>query len=118
MHRPVLGILPRIARRHHVDGVLTLRSPNSETAEAYRTLRINLQFLAIDNPTRCIQVTSATSGEGKTTVATNLAASFAQAGQRVIILDCDLRHPKVHKAFGLPNEQGLTSVLLNQCSLS
>jgi len=116
--RPVLGLLPRVARRHHGDGIVTLQSPNSPAAEAYRTLRTNLQFMAIERPIRCIQVTSATSGEGKTTVVTNLAASFAQAGLRVIVLDGDLRRPKVHEAFGLANESGFTSVLLEQCNLA
>ena len=116
--RPVLGLLPRVARRDHGDGVLALDSPSSAAAESYRTLRTSLQFMAIGQPIHSVQVTSPTSGEGKTTVVTNLAASFAQAGQRVIILDCDLRRPKVHEAFGLPNERGFTSVLLDKQSLA
>ena len=62
--------------------------------------------MAVDRPIRCPQVTSATAAEGKTTVVTNLAAAFAQAGQRVILLDCDLRRPKVHERLGVPNEPG------------
>ncbi len=116
--RPVLGLLPRVARRGHGDGILALDSPSSAAAESYRTLRTSLQFMAIGQPIHSVQVTSPTSAEGKTTVVTNLAASFAQAGQRVIILDCDLRRPKVHEAFGLPNERGFTSVLLDKQSLA
>ena len=115
---PVLGLLPRVARRRTRQGVLTLKSPSSPTAEAYRTLRTSLQFMAIDRPIRSLQVTSPTIGEGKTTVVCNLAASFAQAGQRVILVDCDLRRSRVHGQLGLPNELGFTSVLLDQCSLA
>ena len=111
---PVLGLLPRVARRHLQQGVVTLARPSSAAAEAYRTLRTSLQFINIDRPIRCVQVTSPTSGEGKTTVVANLAASFAQAGQRVIVLDCDLRRPMVHESFGLTNDYGFTSVLLNE----
>lgn len=115
---PVLGLLPRMTRRHIQTGVVTLRSPGSATAEAYRTLRTSLQFLGVDRPITCIQVTSPGTAEGKTTVVTNLAASFAQAGQRVIILDCDLRRPRVHEVFGLPAGAGFTSVLLDHVRLS
>jgi len=115
---PVLGLLPRVARRQLHNDVVTLRSPGSATAEAYRTLRTSLQFMGVDRPITCIQVTSPTSAEGKTTVVTNLAASFAQAGQRVIILDCDLRRSRVHEAFGLGNDAGFTSVLLDQVRLA
>ena len=115
--RPVLGLLPRTGRRMPA-GVITLESPSSASAEAYRTLRTSLQFMAIDKPIHSIQVTSATSAEGKTTVVTNLAASFAQAGHRVIILDCDLRRPRVHENLGLPNDSGFTSVLLDELTLA
>lgn len=115
---PVLGLLPRVARRRVRQGVVTLMSPSSPTAEAYRTLRTSLQFMAIDRPIRSLQVTSPTIGEGKTTVVTNLAASFAQAGQRVILVDCDLRKSRVHEQFGVSNERGFTSVLLDECSLA
>ncbi len=114
----VLGLLPRVNRRRARQGVITLMSPSSPTAESYRTLRTSLQFMAIDRPIRSLQVTSPTTGEGKTTVVTNLAASFAQAGQRVILLDCDLRRSKVHEQFGVSNERGFTSVLLDQCALA
>jgi capsular exopolysaccharide synthesis family protein len=115
---PVLGLLPRVPRRRLRMGVVTLVSPSSPTAEAYRTLRTCLQFMAIDRPIRCLQVTSPSTGEGKTTVVTNLAASFAQAGQRVIVLDCDLRRSCVHEHLGVGNEQGFTSVLLDECALA
>ncbi len=115
---PVLGLLPRVSRGRTRQGVVTLLSPSSPTAEAYRTLRTSLQFMAINRPIRSLQVTSPTTGEGKTTVVTNLAASFAQAGQRVILIDCDLRRSKVHEHLGVSNERGFTSVLLDECSLA
>ena len=115
---PVLGLLPRMARRRVRQGVVTLKSPSSPTAEAYRTLRTSLQFMAIDRPIRSLQVTSPTTGEGKTTIVTNLAASFAQAGQRVILVDCDLRKSRVHEQFSIGNERGFTSVLLDECTLA
>jgi len=115
---PVLGLLPRVSRRHLEAGALGVVAAGTPSAEAYRTLRTNLQLLAIGRRIRCLQVTSPTSNEGKSTVATNLAASFAHAGQRVIIVDGDLRRPRVHEAFGLPNEVGLSSVLSGQRSLA
>ncbi len=115
---PVLGLLPRVSRRQLEAGAIGVVAAGTPSAEAYRTLRTNLQLLAIGRRIRCLQVTSPTSNEGKSTVATNLAASFAQAGQRVIIVDGDLRQPRVHEAFGLPNEVGLSSVLLGQRSLA
>ena len=115
---PVLGLLPRVSRRQLEAGAVGVVATGTPSAEAYRTLRTNLQLLAIGRRIRCLQVTSPTSNEGKSTVATNLAASFAQAGQRVIIVDGDLRRPRVHEAFGLPNEVGLSSVLSGQRSLA
>jgi capsular exopolysaccharide synthesis family protein len=115
---PVLGVLPRVSRRQLDQGVLAVLAPGSPSDEAYRTLRTNLRLLTGGRAIRCLQVTSPTSNEGKTTVVTTLAASFAQAGQRVIVVDCDLRQPRVHEAFGLPDEGGLSSVLLGERALA
>ncbi|HEU0168389.1 MAG TPA: CpsD/CapB family tyrosine-protein kinase [Chloroflexota bacterium] len=82
-------------------------------AEAFRTLRTNIQFKSLDNPVRTMLVTSSAPGEGKSTVVANLAASLAQAGAAVIAVDCDLRNPSLHDTFGLPNERGITSLMLS-----
>jgi capsular exopolysaccharide synthesis family protein len=80
-------------------------------AEAYRTLRTNVEFSAVDRPIKTLLVTSAVPGEGKTVTAANLAVVFAQAGRRVLLVDADLRKPGVHIIFDLPNAHGLTTLL-------
>ncbi len=115
---PVLGLLPLAPHKRSREGVITLVDPTSPTAEAYRTLRTSLQFMGIDQPIRCLQITSATSAEGKTTVVTNLAAAFAQAGLRVIVVDCDFRRSQVHVRVGVDNARGFTSALLGECTLA
>lgn len=92
---------------------VNLASEHSQAAEAYRMLRTNIQFFNVDNPLRTIAVTSATPGEGKTTTTCNLAVSFARNGQRVLIIDADLRRPAVHKAFRLPNTSGVSTALVS-----
>ena len=86
-------------------------------AEAVRELRTNLQFMDIDNPPRAMVVTSALPGEGKSTVTANLANAIAASGQRVIVIDGDLRRPMVAKTFGLPGGVGLTDVLIGRAKL-
>ena len=85
--------------------------PRSPVAEAYRTLRTNIEFASVDAPARVILVTSAIPGEGKTTTAANLAAVFAQAGHDTLLVDADLRKPGVHKILPQPNAEGLTNLL-------
>ena len=105
----VLGVI-----NHHTpekDAPITQTEPRSPTAEAYRSLRTNVNYASVDNPLRIVMVTSAEPGEGKTTTACNLGVVLAQNGARVIIADCDLRHPRVHKYFGLSNRQGLSTLL-------
>ncbi|MBC8159966.1 MAG: CpsD/CapB family tyrosine-protein kinase [Roseiflexaceae bacterium] len=97
---------------HTETQLITLRDPRSPAAEAYRTLRTNIQFSSLDNPLHTLLVTSTAPDEGKSTTICNLAVAMAQAEQRVILVECDLRRPSLHTLFGLPNEQGLTSLIL------
>ena len=87
-------------------------------AEAYRSLRTSVQFLGLDQPVRLLQITSPRTAEGKTTVVANLAVTLAAAGQRVIAVDCDLRRSRLHTVFGLPNTEGVTSVLIGRTPIS
>jgi non-specific protein-tyrosine kinase len=94
--------------------VVTLSDPRSPAAEAYRTLRTNIQFSSVDKPVRRLLLTSAGSDEGKSTTAANLAVTMAQAEMRVILADCDLRRPSLHEIFGLQNTEGLTTMFLGR----
>lgn len=86
--------------------------PKSPAAEAYRSLRTNLQFAGLDTPCRTLVITSATAGEGKTTTAANFAVIAAQVGTSVLLIDADLRRPNLHRLFSLPNNEGLTTALV------
>lgn len=85
--------------------------------EAFRTLRTSLQFLQLTRPLRVIQVTSATEGEGKSTVAANLACAMAASGTPVVLIDGDLRRPRQHRIFGVDNAAGLAAVMLREAAL-
>lgn len=97
--------------------LITHTNRKSPVSEAYRTLRTNIQFSSIDQKVKTMVVTSANMGEGKTTTVSNLAETFAQAGNRVLIVDADLRRPRVHKLFNLENQEGLTNLLVGQKDL-
>ena len=97
--------------RSEIYHLAALLYPRGPAAEAYRTLRTNLEFASVDEPVRTLLVTSSIPGEGKTTTSSNLAVAFAQAGRTVILVDVDLRKPGIHKLFDLPNTSGLTSLL-------
>jgi polysaccharide biosynthesis transport protein len=87
--------------------------PRSPVAEAYRVLRTNLSFAAIDGGLRSVLITSSSPGEGKSTTAANLGVVMAQTGKQVILVDADLRRPTQHKLFEVANNQGLTTALLD-----
>ena len=86
----------------------------SVSAEAYRTLRTNIQYSSFDKKVKSIVITSAEPGEGKSTTCSNLAISFAQNGEKVILIDCDLRKPSMHKIFKISNIEGLSDILIGK----
>lgn len=111
---PTLGAVGKMKgdrKRKEFYRLVTLLYPRSGTAEAYRSLRTNVEFTSVDHPLRTLVVTSSIPSEGKTVTASNLAVAFAQAGRRVFLVDCDLRKPGVHRIFDLPNTSGLTTLL-------
>jgi protein-tyrosine kinase len=107
------------AKNAGVPGILIAETaPKSPAAEAYRTLRTNIQFAGLDRPCRTIVITSATPSEGKTTTAANFGVVCAQAGSRVCLVDADLRKPSLHRVFGMDNQRGLATALLEGKSLA
>jgi capsular exopolysaccharide synthesis family protein len=98
--------------------LITISEPRSPISEAYRTLRTNLDFAGLDQALRTLAVTSAGTGEGKTTTLANLAVVSAQGGRRVILVDADLRRPTLHELFGLDNGAGLTTVMMDEGALA
>lgn len=116
---PVIGfIADTIANGQGEEkGAAVVNQPRSPVAEAFRALRTNLEFAGVDQPLRTILVTSPGPADGKTTVVTNLAASIAQSGSRVLILDSDLRRPRVHKLLELSNDRGVSDLFRREATL-
>jgi succinoglycan biosynthesis transport protein ExoP len=111
LQAPVLGVIPQNV------GSLLDEGPDSPHAEAYRVLRTNIMFSQKDGKLNTITVVSGGAGEGKSTTIFNLATIFAQNGQRVLIVDSDLRRPSLHKILKVSNSIGLTNYLLKQNTL-
>jgi capsular exopolysaccharide synthesis family protein len=96
--------------------LIMLSNPLSASAESFRLLRTKLKFVQVDRKFRTLVVTSANPGDGKTTVVSNMAISYAQAGEKVLLVDCDLRKPMLAKELNQKNKPGLTEVLVNELS--
>lgn len=112
---PTLGAILRLPSRENPESALvTLERKHSPIAEGYRVLRTNIQFSSVDEPLHTLLITSASPREGKSTTAANLAITLAQAAQRVILVDTDLRRPTAHKLFNLSNNLGITSALMQR----
>ena len=112
---PVIGFIGELKHnpKQNEDalGIYVAKNPRSPVAEAFRSLRTNLEYSSVDNPARTILVTSSGESEGKSTVAANLAIVEAQSGKKVIIVDADMRRPKVHVLFNKSNRRGLSDVV-------
>lgn len=122
---PFLGVLPSIGEGRNgsakaLEGSRDLfiaGSPSSNVAECARFIRTSLLFMGANRPLKRMLVTSAGPSEGKSTVTIGLAVTMAQAGNRVLIIDTDLRRPRLHRSFGVSSERGVTSVLLQEATL-
>jgi capsular exopolysaccharide synthesis family protein len=121
LERPVLATIPPLSRwmrrgrirwrRRPRSSLVTLDQPNTPAAESYRTLRTRMARLASQLDINSVMVVSAEVGEGKSTTAANLAVVLAETGKDVLLVSADLRRPRVHQFFGLPNRSGLSDVL-------
>jgi len=109
----VLGALPRLKETDGQIPLVVAEHPLQPVSEAFRSLRTSIQFSSLDQPARTLLVTSPLPTDGKTFTAANLATVMAQGGSSVILVDADLRHPMLHRLFGLPKEPGLTAALLS-----
>ena len=110
---PVLGTISRIGGQGYFEKVIALRQPLAPVVEAYRVLRTNLRFSALDRPIKTLMITSPGPNEGKSVTLSNLAVVMAQSGLEVILVDGDLRRPTQHKIFGLSNRYGLTDAIVH-----
>ena len=122
LDRPVLAAIPPLSKRvrrqgklrwkrRHRNSLVTLEQPNSPAAETYRTLRTRMARLASQLDINSVMVVSAGVGEGKSTTAANLAVVLSETGKDVLLVSADLRRPRVHQFFGLPNKTGLSNLL-------
>jgi polysaccharide biosynthesis transport protein len=115
---PLLARIPTPPRKLRTnDRLVMLAEPASIHAEAFRFLRTNLEFAALDQDVRVLMVASAVEGEGKSTTVANLAVALARAGKRVVLVDLDLRRPSLHRFFELGSSPGLTNVALGHAAL-
>jgi capsular exopolysaccharide synthesis family protein len=117
---PVLAEIPfvRAWKKSHGDRLASIDSIPPGAAEAFRALRTSVLFLGVDREIRSIQITSAEEHEGKTSVAAHLAVAIGRAGRKVVVVSGDLRHARLHETFGLPNDVGLSTVLLGEATLN
>jgi capsular exopolysaccharide synthesis family protein len=111
---PMLGIVPNYKDSIPISQLLVDKKPKSLIAESLRSIRSNLEFLSTTEGSKMLAITSTISGEGKTFVAMNLAGIIAFSEKKVIILDLDMRKPKIHVGFGVPNDKGMSTILINR----
>ena len=112
LRQPILARVPRLSREQMKSQTLvTLAHPLDRVSEAFRLIRSNLSFMEVDGDVKSIMLTSSLQGEGKSVTVANLAVTLALAGKKVVVVDADLRRPRQHRLFGLPNADGASSVV-------
>jgi capsular exopolysaccharide synthesis family protein len=115
---PILGYIGELERDKGGVALSVADRPLSPVAEGFRSLRTNLEFVGVDRPLHTVLVTSANPGDGKTSVAMNLAIMMAHSDKRVILLDADMRRPALHRALGIPNREGLSDLFRGHVTVS
>lgn len=118
---PFLGIIPNFRKKESKSDskyveCITFTDVKSAASESYRSIRTRILFSSPSHPPKTIIVTSSVAGEGKTINSANLAVTMAQSGSRVLLIDSDLRRPRLHKVFHLGRDKGLTNVVVGNCS--
>ncbi len=116
---PYLGLVPSVAKdeQHGTPELITTSDHKSPTSECYRSIRTKILFSSAEEAPRTIMLTSATAKEGKTITSANLAVTMAQAGSRVVLVDCDMRRPRIHNIMNVSRDKGMSNALVGNCTL-
>ena len=116
MHVPYLGSVYKVKKIRNQNDLVNTQIPYTYISNKYRELRTKIQFLSIHQPIKLVLVTSAVQGEGKSATLVNLALSYSQLGKSILIVDADFRQPVLHTILDLPNDIGLSDILIGSCS--
>lgn len=114
---PVLGYSLPLNAGQESEGPFVLNFPRAPAAEAFRSLRTNLEFIGVDQPIKSLLISSSEASEGKTVTVANLAVIMAQGGKKVVIIDADLRRPRLHQEMGISNRLGLSDIFRGKITL-
>jgi len=118
LNLPVIGYIAEMhPAKNSEEYLYVARQPRSPVSEAFRSLRVNLEYAGVDKPLETILITSPGPSEGKTTIAANLAAIIAQGGKTSLLLDADMRRPRIHKLLGASNRVGLSNLFREQLDI-